>query len=68
MDEAKLTDYFRARMPAASGVRIVSLKRIAGGSSRETYAFDLEWSENGERRTRPLIARRDPAGESAGRR
>src|SRR5208282_1762610 len=62
MDEAKLTDYFRARMAAASGVRIVSLKRIAGGSSRETYAFDLEWSENGERRTRPLIARRDPTG------
>jgi len=41
---------------------VVGLKRISGGSSRETYAFDLEWSEGGETRTRPLIGRRDPTG------
>ena len=27
---------------------VVELKRISGGSSRETYSFDLEWSEGGE--------------------
>jgi len=41
---------------------VVGLKRISGGSSRETYAFDLEWSEAGETRMRPMIGRRDPTG------
>ena len=41
---------------------MVGLKRISGGSSRETYAFDLEWSEDGQTRTRPMIGRRDPTG------
>jgi aminoglycoside phosphotransferase (APT) family kinase protein len=49
-------------MPHASEHQVKSLKRISGGSSRETYAFDLEWSEGGETHTRPLIGRRDPTG------
>ena len=49
-------------MPHAREHRVVALKRISGGSSRETYAFDLEWSEGGETRTRPMIGRRDPTG------
>jgi len=49
-------------MPHAREHRVVGLKRISGGSSRETYAFDLEWSEDGETHTRPLIGRRDPTG------
>jgi aminoglycoside phosphotransferase (APT) family kinase protein len=62
MDPAKLTEYLRRKMPGATDVAVVGLKRIAGGSSRETYAFDLNWSEQGKARTRPLIARRDPTG------
>jgi aminoglycoside phosphotransferase (APT) family kinase protein len=62
MDQARLTDYLRRKMPQAEDLRVVGLKRISGGSSRETYAFDLEWRENGEPRTRPMIGRRDPTG------
>ena len=49
-------------MPHASEHRVVGLKRISGGSSRETYAFELEWIEGGEKRRRPMIGRRDPTG------
>ena len=63
MKERSLTEYLARQMPAASAVRVLGLKRISGGSSRETYAFDLEWIDpGGERRSRPLIARRDPSG------
>ena len=49
-------------MPRAENLRVAGLKRISGGSSRETYAFDLEWLEGGQPRSRPLIGRRDPTG------
>jgi len=49
-------------MPHAREHRVMGLKRISGGSSRETYAFDLEWSEGTETHTRPMIGRRDPTG------
>jgi len=62
MDQVRLTEYLRRKMPHARDVRVVGLKRIAGGSSRETYAFDLEWNENGEAHSRPMIGRRDPTG------
>jgi len=63
MNERSLTEYLARQMPAASAVKVSGLKRISGGSSRETYAFDLEWiGPGGERRSRPLIARRDPTG------
>ncbi|HEV2171270.1 MAG TPA: phosphotransferase family protein, partial [Candidatus Binatus sp.] len=62
MDQRRLTEYLKRKMPHAREHRVVGLKRISGGSSRETYAFDLEWSENGEKRTRPMIGRRDPTG------
>jgi aminoglycoside phosphotransferase (APT) family kinase protein len=62
MDQHRLTEYFKRRMPHAREHRVVGLKRISGGSSRETYAFDLEWSEGGQTRTRAMIGRRDPTG------
>jgi len=49
-------------MPDAENLQVLGLRRISGGSSRETYAFDLEWQEHGETRRRPLIGRRDPTG------
>jgi aminoglycoside phosphotransferase (APT) family kinase protein len=49
-------------MPQAMGLRVINLVRIPGGSSRETYSFDVEWTENSERKTRPMIGRRDPTG------
>jgi aminoglycoside phosphotransferase (APT) family kinase protein len=62
MDRERLTEYLRRRMPDAENLQVLGLRRISGGSSRETYAFDLEWQENGETRRRPLIGRRDPTG------
>ncbi|MGD0119532.1 MAG: phosphotransferase family protein [Candidatus Binatus sp.] len=62
MDQLRLTEYLKRKMPHASGLRVVGLKRISGGSSRETYAFELEWIEDGDQRTRPMIGRRDPTG------
>jgi aminoglycoside phosphotransferase (APT) family kinase protein len=62
MDHPRLTEYLKRAMPLAENLRVAGLKRIAGGSSRETYAFDLEWLEGGAPRTRPLIGRRDPTG------
>jgi len=62
MDQVRLTEYLRRKMPQAEELRVVGLRRISGGSSRETYAFDLEWRENGESHSRPLIGRRDPTG------
>ncbi len=62
MDAKRLTEYLRRKMPAASELRVLDFKRIPGGSSRETYSFDVEWVANGERHTRPMIGRRDPTG------
>jgi aminoglycoside phosphotransferase (APT) family kinase protein len=62
MDHPRLTEYLTRKMPQAADLRVVGLKRIPGGSSRETYAFDVEWNEGGEPRSRPMIARRDPTG------
>lgn len=62
MDSQKLVEYLQRKMPNASDVRVIDLVRIPGGSSRETYSFDLEWNERGERKARPMIARRDPTG------
>jgi aminoglycoside phosphotransferase (APT) family kinase protein len=62
MDEIRLTDYLRRKMPHAEALRVVGLQRISGGSSRETYTFDLEWRENGKPHTRPMVGRRDPTG------
>jgi len=62
VDANRLTDYLQRKMPHASDLRVVNLMRIPGGSSRETYSFDLEWTESGQPHTRPMIARRDPTG------
>ncbi len=49
-------------MPHAIDLRVLNLVRIPGGSSRETYSFDVEWKESGKHQTRPMIGRRDPTG------
>jgi aminoglycoside phosphotransferase (APT) family kinase protein len=66
VDATRLAEYLKRKMPHASDVRVINLVRIPGGSSRETYSFDLEWNENSAHQnrpqTRPMIARRDPTG------
>ncbi len=62
MDTLRLTEYLKRRMPDASDLRVINLQRIPGGSSRETNSFEVEWTENGTPKTRPMIGRRDPTG------
>jgi aminoglycoside phosphotransferase (APT) family kinase protein len=51
----------------SAGVRVHGLRRLAGGASRETWAFDLEapGGEGGAERKR-LVLRRDPPGRGEG--
>ena len=52
----------RERLGLDASMRIESLFRISGGSSRETWSFDLSWEEDGARRSRALILRTGESG------
>lgn len=58
--EPRLAAYIATRMPHASDIAVEDLSRISGGASRETYRFRLTWTQDGTRRDRKLILRRDP--------
>ena len=62
MTEPRLAEYLKRKMPRATDLRVINLVRIPGGSSRETYSFYVEWTEDGARKTRSMIGRRDPTG------
>src|SRR5260370_22307339 len=49
-------------MRADEEVTVADFKRVSGGSSRETYSFELGWTESGKPQSRRLILRRDPTG------
>ncbi|MEO6027863.1 MAG: phosphotransferase family protein [Candidatus Binatia bacterium] len=54
---------FLARESGAAAVAIDGLRRVAGGASRETWAFDARFDG---RAARALILRRDPGKTSVG--
>ena len=56
----KVSAYLGARMEGASDLRVVSLKRIHGGASRQTYSIDITYTEDGAERAKGIILRRDP--------
>jgi aminoglycoside phosphotransferase (APT) family kinase protein len=58
----RLTD-FLARESGAASVGIENLRRVPGGASRETWAFDLRLDDGS---LRALILRRDPGKTSVG--
>ena len=58
--EPRLAAYIATRMPDVSDIAVEDLSRISGGASRETYRFRLIWTQDGARRERKLILRRDP--------
>jgi aminoglycoside phosphotransferase (APT) family kinase protein len=43
-------------------LQVEGLKRTSVGYSRENWVFDAAWTESGEARRAPFIARRDPKG------
>lgn len=58
----RLAAYCALRRPHAERVRVASLRRIAGGASRETWRFELHERVDGRDAVHPLILRRDPPG------
>src|SRR5262249_9744788 len=66
LTEAEIAKLERFLAGALDGkLRIASLTRVHGGASRETYAFDAVFAQNGAAQTRPFILRRDPPGTLA---
>ncbi|HAY06815.1 MAG TPA: phosphotransferase family protein, partial [Hyphomonas sp.] len=59
--EKPLADWAAAHFGA--GARLVALKRLSGGASQETWAFDVEAGGT----SIPLILRRAPGGAAAPR-
>jgi aminoglycoside phosphotransferase (APT) family kinase protein len=50
--------------PRAAELRVADLRRLAGGSSRETWAFTLERGGEGRVTREALVLRRDPPGRA----
>ncbi len=60
---ARLASFVAAQLGIpAEGVRVEGLRRLAGGSSRETWALDLITPGEGGPERRELVLRRDPPG------
>lgn len=57
----RLGDVLRDAWPAASDIKIASLRRTSTGLSRENWVFEVRWREQGEARSQGMILRRDPA-------
>ena len=64
--EQRLIAYLKS-VTGQSDTLVSNLKRLTGGASKEQFTFDLTWNRNagenptGERETRKLILRMDPA-------
>ena len=58
--EQRIVAYLAHRMPAARGVAVDQLSRIAGGSSQETFKLRAVWDEGEGAQERWLILRRAP--------
>ncbi len=60
MLEQRIEAYLRAKLTGADAVAVSDLRRIPGGASRETWAFDASWREDDREVSRGFIMRRDP--------
>jgi aminoglycoside phosphotransferase (APT) family kinase protein len=58
--EGKLKDYLKKQMPEAQDLEVSNLTGVAFGASRETYTFDVSWSESGVEKKKSYVMRRDP--------
>ncbi len=58
--EDDLARYLATRMTSWSGIRISNLTRLPMGASRETFRFDLAYSDDEGRHEDKIILRRDP--------
>jgi len=60
MLEQQIRAYLATKLDADGDLRVSDLQRIPGGASRETWSFDVEWTDNGSKRCRGFVIRRDP--------
>lgn len=56
----QIKNYLSAKWPDTDDLDVTGLRRIYGGSSKETYRFIAEWSDAGERKSQQIILRREP--------
>ncbi|MEO0608367.1 MAG: phosphotransferase family protein [Pseudomonadota bacterium] len=56
----KFAAYAEAQLPGARQAQVVSLNRIHGGASRQTYSIDLSYEDANGAHIKGLILRRDP--------
>jgi len=57
--EDRIAAFLKSRL-AAGEVSVSNVYRIPGGASRETWAFDAQWREDGKEIRQGFILRRDP--------
>jgi aminoglycoside phosphotransferase (APT) family kinase protein len=62
---AGLQQLLAGALPAAATLRVAGLRRLSGGASQETWAFDLLAAPGAADPPRGLILRRAPAGAAA---
>lgn len=65
MEHERLQQYFRTRLPDHPDLRLVALKRIAGGMSRETWFADVSYDGGPERDVRFTVRLDHPNGSVA---
>lgn len=58
----RLLAFLRASLPDVEDIRVLGLKRMPEGWSRECYSFELAFQRNGTAERHELILRRDPTG------
>lgn len=58
----KLANWFKGQLPEASEIALSPLKRPGGGSSNETFFFELRWRQGDEQFSKNLVIRWPPNG------
>jgi aminoglycoside phosphotransferase (APT) family kinase protein len=64
LDAVRLERYLRFRMPDATDLSVVSVKRNVGGTSRETWFARTEWTQGGKPRSGAFTVRIDHPGST----
>lgn len=63
--QAKLTAWVQKKMPQADKISISDLNKPGMGLSSETYLFDMEWEESGEKKSMGVVLRAAPWGQGS---
>lgn len=61
--ETKIKEFLKAKMPEAKEVSVTDLRKNTEGYSYETYTFQAEWVEKGQKISKKLVIRSEPIEE-----